>query len=71
MNAPLRCERLSAAFPQRILVVDDNVDSAVTLALMLKAMGHESAVSHDGASAIETAKAFKPTLVLWTSGCRR
>ena len=56
------------AFPQRVLVVDDNVDSATTLALMLKAMGHEPAVSHDGPTAIETARTFRPTLVLLDIG---
>ncbi len=56
------------AFPQRVLVVDDNIDSATTLALMLKAMGHEAAVSHDGPTAIETAYTFRPTLVLLDIG---
>jgi CheY-like chemotaxis protein len=53
---------------QRILVVDDNVDSAVSLAKMLKAMGHESQVSHDGLAAIQMAERFMPTLVLLDIG---
>jgi PAS domain S-box-containing protein len=59
---------LDAAFPQRILVVDDNIDSAMTLAMMLKAMGHESVASHDGLTAIETAQSFRPTLILLDIG---
>jgi CheY-like chemotaxis protein len=58
----------TAAFPQRVLVVDDNVDSATTLALMLKAMGHQSSVAHDGPTAIEAAQVFRPTLVLLDIG---
>jgi PAS domain S-box-containing protein len=60
-----------AGFSQRILVVDDNVDSAKTLAMMLKVMGHESRVSHDGQAAIETAQEFRPTLVLLDIGLPR
>ena len=40
----------------------------MTLALLLKAMGHESAVSHDGPTAIELARTFRPTLVLLDIG---
>jgi PAS domain S-box-containing protein len=60
-----------AAFSQRILVVDDNVDSAKTLAMMLKVMGHEARVSHDGAAAIEIAQEFLPTLILLDIGLPR
>ncbi|HEX4144680.1 MAG TPA: ATP-binding protein [Pirellulales bacterium] len=58
----------AATFPQRVLVVDDNVDSATTLALMLKTMGHETSVAHDGPTAIELAQTFRPTLVLLDIG---
>ncbi|MDB5387603.1 MAG: domain S-box protein, partial [Planctomycetaceae bacterium] len=52
----------------RILVVDDNVDAATTLALMLKAMGHETVVSHDGMAAIKMAETFSPKLVILDIG---
>ena len=52
-------------------MVDDNVDSAKTLAMMLKVMGHESRVSHDGPAAIEIAQEFRPTLVLLDIGLPR
>ena len=58
----------SAEFSQRVLVVDDNVDSATTLALMLKAMGHRATVAHDGPSAVEIAQTFGPTLILLDIG---
>jgi signal transduction histidine kinase/CheY-like chemotaxis protein len=58
----------SKSKPQRILVVDDNVDSAKTLASMLKALGHDSLVAHDGPEAIDTARSFKPALVILDIG---
>ncbi|HET9887391.1 MAG TPA: ATP-binding protein, partial [bacterium] len=36
----------------RILVVDDNADAAESLAVMLRVMGHETFIGHDGKSAL-------------------
>jgi PAS domain S-box-containing protein len=41
--------------PFRILVVDDNVDGATTLALVLQMLGHITEVAYDGPRAIEAA----------------
>lgn len=46
--------------PQRILVVDDNVDAARTLAELLDLDGHETHVAHDGPSAVEAARRLSP-----------
>ncbi len=43
------------AEPRRILVVDDNVDGARTLENLLKMLGHEVAVTHDGYAALDEA----------------
>jgi PAS domain S-box-containing protein len=59
---------VAPVFSQRILVVDDNVDSATTMALMLKTMGHEAVVVYDGPAAIETAVRVSPTLILLDIG---
>jgi len=56
------------ATSQRVLVVDDNVDSANSLAMMLKMMGHELMVAHDGPDAIRMAQVFHPTLTLLDIG---
>jgi two-component system CheB/CheR fusion protein len=48
----------------RILVVDDNVDSAVTLARLLGLVGHEVKAAHDGPGALEAAAAFRPDVML-------
>ncbi len=50
--------------PRRILVVDDNVDAAQSLGMLLRQMGHEVQVEHDGLAAIEAAQAGRPELVL-------
>ncbi len=38
------------------------------MAMMLRAMGHEAAVAHDGPSALETNAKFEPNLVLLNIG---
>ena len=52
----------------RILVVDDNHDSALSLAMMLSIMGHETRTAHDGESAVEAAETFLPEVVLLDIG---
>jgi CheY-like chemotaxis protein len=50
--------------PRRVLVVDDNVDSADTLAALLRVQGHETAVAYDGATAVDLGRSFRPQIVL-------
>jgi CheY-like chemotaxis protein len=52
----------------KILVVDDNVDSAESLALLLSMGGHETHVAHDGLAAMEAAQAHAPDVVLLDLG---
>jgi CheY-like chemotaxis protein len=52
----------------RILVVDDNVDSAETLSELLPLWGHEARLAHDGMKALEVAREFKPEVVLLDIG---
>jgi PAS domain S-box-containing protein len=49
---------------RRVLVVDDNVDAAQSLGLLLGQMGCEVQIAHGGAAAIEAARAGQPHLVL-------
>ena len=53
---------------RRILVVDDNVDAAESMGLLLKQMGHEVQVAHDGHAAPEAARFNRPQLVLLDLG---
>ena len=48
----------------RILVVDDNVDAAEMLKLLLEAIGHEVVVEHGAYDALERAKLCKPQVCL-------
>ena len=52
----------------KILVVDDNHDSALSLAMMLSIMGHDTRTAHDGESAVEAAESFLPEVVLLDIG---
>jgi len=44
----------------RILLADDNVDFALTLATLLRGLGHEILVTHDGEQALQAADGFRP-----------
>lgn len=68
VNAPTTTAIKPARQAFRILVVDDNLDSALSLAMMLSIMGHETRTAHDGESALATAEAFLPDVVLLDIG---
>jgi len=53
---------------RRILVVDDNVDGAKTLALLLKLAGHTTAIAYSGPAALERARIFQPEIVFLDIG---
>ena len=55
----------------RVLIADDNHDAAVSLSLLLQAMGHETRVVHDGLEALEQAESFEPDVVLLDLGMPR
>ena len=54
----------------RVLVVDDNVDAAESLAMLLRLGGHEVRLAHDGPAALEAARRSGPRWSCWTSACR-
>jgi PAS domain S-box-containing protein len=53
---------------RRVLIVDDNVDAATTLHLLLRSLGHETAVAHNGMEALKVAAEFHPEIVLLDIG---
>lgn len=53
---------------QRILVVDDNKDSAESSASLLRLDGHEVQVAHDGQTALQSVQDFHPDVVLLDIG---
>lgn len=48
----------------RVLVVDDDVDGARSLAMLLEGNGHSVALAHDGATALRIAPDFRPHVAL-------
>jgi PAS domain S-box-containing protein len=53
---------------RRILVVDDNQDSAESMSLLLSLLGNEVRTAYDGVQALNEADAFRPDLVLLDIG---
>jgi CheY-like chemotaxis protein len=53
---------------RRILVADDNRDSAETLAMLLRVEGHEVMIAHDGSAALAAFGGFAPDTVLLDIG---
>jgi CheY-like chemotaxis protein/anti-sigma regulatory factor (Ser/Thr protein kinase) len=58
----------AAGAPRRILVVDDNRDSAASLAMLLRTDGHTIEVAHDGERAVQATVSFRPDAVLLDIG---
>jgi signal transduction histidine kinase/ActR/RegA family two-component response regulator len=54
--------------PKKVLVVDDNRDTALSCARLLKNMGHEVETAFDGMGALEAARSFKPQAILLDIG---
>jgi signal transduction histidine kinase len=52
----------------RVLVVDDNLDGAVSLAALLSTNGHEVHTAHDGEEAVRAAGEWRPQVVLLDLG---
>ena len=53
---------------RRILIVDDNRDSADSLAMLMQITGNETYMAHDGAEAVEAAERYRPEVVLLDIG---
>jgi PAS domain S-box-containing protein len=53
---------------RRILVVDDNVDAAVSTTSLLQAWGHDVQTAYSGETALEKARSFRPEIILLDIG---
>jgi CheY-like chemotaxis protein len=54
--------------PQKILVIEDNIDAAETLDTLLQLWGHKVVVANAGAEGVALAKDFQPDVVLCDIG---
>jgi CheY-like chemotaxis protein len=52
----------------RILIVDDNLDGAESLAMLLEEVGQETYEAHDGLQAIDAAERLRPDAILLDIG---
>jgi PAS domain S-box-containing protein len=79
VRLPISQESLAPATPKlagdaapkarrKVLVVDDNVDAAVTVSALLKAWGHDVQTVYDGTAALEAARGFRPDVILLDIG---
>ena len=69
--APAPAGAAAAVTARRILVVDDNQDSADSLRLLLQLTGHRTETAEDGVVALEKAEAFRPDVILLDIGLPR
>jgi signal transduction histidine kinase/ActR/RegA family two-component response regulator len=63
-GSPLQAEKRGS----RILVIDDNVDTARGMLRLLKTLGNDVIIAHDGPSAIEAARPLQPEFILLDIG---
>jgi PAS domain S-box-containing protein len=80
VRLPLSTERLAAPargqcpgvdsrkLGSKVLVVDDSLDTAHGLTRLLKLLGHDALMAHDGPSAIEEARSYRPDIILLDIG---
>ena len=69
---PARAASTAPAFEAlRVLVVDDNADSAQSLALVLELAGHHAEVAADGEAGLGRAEALRPDVLLLDIGMPR
>ena len=57
-----------AASARRVLVVEDNLDAAEAMSILLREQGHLVTVVNDGREAVDVARAFLPEVILLDLG---
>jgi CheY-like chemotaxis protein len=53
---------------RRVLIVDDNEDAAMTMAMLIEELGAETCVAYDGVGGLQAAAEFLPDVVLLDIG---
>jgi CheY-like chemotaxis protein len=67
-SAPRMQPRATDALRRRVLVVDDNVDAATSIAMILKLTGYDVHCVYDGPSALKAAEVYRPDAVVLDIG---
>ncbi len=60
--------KVSRPQPQRILIVEDLSDAAITLEMLLEMLGHQVEIANDGQAALDKAGPFQPDVILCDIG---
>jgi PAS domain S-box-containing protein len=67
-SAEARTQAQAGSIGASVLIVDDNVDAAESLALLLDFWGCATRIAHDGESAVEAARRERPDVILLDIG---
>ena len=65
---PAKGPGADAAARLRVLIVDDSIDGAESLSMLLQIGGHETTMAHAGPDALTAAAAFRPDVILLDIG---
>lgn len=65
---PKEDSTLNGDAPRRVLVVDDNIDGANSLAMLLQLLGCDTRTAHDGQAAVDLAASYQPNIILLDIG---
>ncbi|HWV92306.1 MAG TPA: ATP-binding protein, partial [Burkholderiales bacterium] len=65
---PKRSANGRTSVARRVLVVDDNVDAAAMLAALIRQLGHEVEIVHDGSAALRAVEGYRPEVILLDIG---
>lgn len=63
-----RSQRAGSAIRRRVLIVDDNVDAADSLAMLLRLEGHDTETAYSATGALEAVERLRPEIVLLDVG---
>lgn len=65
---PVTKSTAAGTHPLKVLVIEDNVDAAETLQVLLESEGHDVRIASDGRSGVDTARGWRPDLVICDLG---
>ena len=68
MHSSSRMPSVADTLTLRILIAEDNPDSACSLKVLLQGLGYEAQVVNDGESAVRAAAVFRPQVILMDIG---
>lgn len=68
LDDPTQVAAFAVSIARKVLVIDDNVDAAETLAAFVRARGGDAETAHEGESGVRAAVRFRPDVILLDIG---